>query len=52
MPIEGWRYTPKNALMYAPDGVENAGTVKASIQDAARRKVKVNYQHTRFTETP
>lgn len=44
--VEGWRYTPKNALMYYPEGVEL--TAKQEIELAQRNVNEVRHGNTRF----
>lgn len=50
MPIEGWHYTPKNALMYPPEAIESNAS---EMIDAAPGKVRtISKGNTRFAANP
>jgi protein DGCR14 len=46
MPIEGWHYTPKNALMYYPE--ERALAIPSKIDKARSKPMSVSHANTRF----
>eukprot|EP00050_Salpingoeca_kvevrii_P002214 m.189013 g.189013 ORF g.189013 m.189013 type:complete len:539 (-) comp10561_c0_seq9:183-1799(-) len=50
VPIETWHYTPKNALMYFPEGIELSSK---QIIDRSKMQVnKIQYSNTRFARPP
>lgn len=52
MPIEGWHYTPKNALMYPPEG-RSSEPVAKMIEAAPTKNLRsVKCSNTRFETTP
>ncbi|XP_064619328.1 splicing factor ESS-2 homolog [Lineus longissimus] len=49
-PLNSWKYTSRNALMYVPDGVEKSVVEKIQEQKAKRREIV--RQNTRFKQNP
>lgn len=47
--VKTWTYTPKNMLMYVPDGIEYNATEK---MDEVKKEREIKHSNTRFDGTP